>query len=351
MTGKRRYASSVDVARLAGVSQSAVSRTYRKGTSVSDETRRKVHEAATALDYRPSMIPRIMLTHRSNLVGVVVGGLYNPFYANVLEIFASRLQEAGYQILLMHTDSGHSIDGIIPQLSSYRVDAIVSALAVLSTKSADALATLRVPVVLLNASVSNTWVSSVGSDSRAAGCAVADHLLERGARRFGFIAGPTNSSASEDRLEGFRGRLQEAGIGRVEVFEADFRYEGGRTAALAMFEGRRGPDAVFCANDLMAMGAMDALRTDLRMRVPEDVLVVGFDDIPPASWSAYDLTTVAQDASNLVKQSIDLLHTMMAHHDGVRGRSAVIPAKIVIRGSTDGRLAHRPDMIAQPGAE
>jgi DNA-binding LacI/PurR family transcriptional regulator len=318
MTGKRRYASSVDVARLAGVSQSAVSRTYREGTSVSEETRRKVHEAATALDYRPSMIPRIMLTHRSHLVGVVVGGLYNPFYASVLENFASRLQEAGYQILLMHTDSGHSIDGIIPQLSSYRVDAIFSALAVLSTKSADALA---------------------------------DHLLECGARRFGFIAGAANSSASQDRLEGFRDRLKEAGIGQVEVFEADFRYEGGRSAALAMFEGRRGPDAVFCANDLMAMGAMDALRSDLGMRVPEDVLVVGFDDIPPASWSAYDLTTVAQDASSLVKESIDLLRTMMVHHDGVRGRRAVIPAKIVIRGSTNGGLAYQADMLAQPKAE
>ena len=143
MTSRKRYASSIDVARLAGVSQSAVSRTYREGTSVSEETRRKVLEAATALDYRPSMIPRIMLTHRSYLVAVVVGGLYNPFYATVLEIFSARLQEAGYQVLLIHTDSGHTLDDVIPRLSSYRVDAIVSALAVMSPAAAQDLARLE----------------------------------------------------------------------------------------------------------------------------------------------------------------------------------------------------------------
>lgn len=143
MTSRKRYSSSIDVAQLAGVSQSAVSRTYREGASVSEETRRKVLEAATALDYRPSMIPRIMLTHRSYLVAVVVGGLYNPFYANVLEIFSARLQEAGYLVLLIHTDSGHTLDDIIPRLSSYRVDAIVSALAVMSGAAAQDLARLK----------------------------------------------------------------------------------------------------------------------------------------------------------------------------------------------------------------
>ncbi len=335
MASRKRYASSTDVAQLAGVSQSAVSRTYREGTSVSEETRRKVLEAATALDYRPSMIPRIMLTHRSHLVAVVVGGLYNPFYATVLETFAARLQEAGYQVLLMHTDSGHSLDGIIPRLSSYRVDAIVSALAVVSAAAAQALAKLRIPVVLFNAAVSNAWVSSVCSDNLGASRAVAAHFLERGARRFGFISGPVNSSASRDRLEGFRSRLVENGIERIAIAEADYHYEGGRAAARAMFGGARSPDALFCANDLMAMGAMDALRTDLGLRVPEDILIAGFDDVPAAAWAAYGLTTVVQDASTMVDKTIELVEATMAQHETGGARRVVVPATLVVRGSTD----------------
>ncbi|HEY5204225.1 MAG TPA: LacI family DNA-binding transcriptional regulator [Roseiarcus sp.] len=334
MTSRKRYASSIDVAKLAGVSQSAVSRTYRQGTSVSEETRRKVLEAATALDYRPSMIPRIMLTHRSYLVAVVVGGLYNPFYATVLEIFSARLQDAGYQVLLMHTDSGHTLDDIIPRLSSYRVDAIVSALAVMSGAAAQDLARLKIPVVLFNAALANKWVSSVSSDNLGAGRAVAAHLVERGAKRFGFIAGPANSSASKVRFAGFRGQLAENQTAPVAFAEGDYRYEGGRAAALAIFAAAHPPDALFCANDLMAIGAMDALRTDLGLRVPEDVLVAGFDDIPAAAWAAYGLTTVVQDASRMVDQTIALLRARMAQHDAPGGVRTIVPATLVVRGST-----------------
>ena len=367
MTSRKRYSSSIDVARLAGVSQSAVSRTYREGASVSEETRRKVLEAATALDYRPSMIPRIMLTHRSYLVAVVVGGLYNPFYANVLEIFSARLQEAGYQVLLMYTDSGHTLDGIIPRLSSYRVDAIVSALAVMSGAAAQDLARLKIPVVLFNAALANNWVSSVSSDNVGASRAMAAHLIERGATRFGFIAGPANSSASKDRFAGFRDRLAENGVQPPAFAEADYRYDGhpGRWIAvwqgglasfggialavvvgiilqrhwwpetkLALFTDARPPDALFCANDLMAMGAMDALRTDLGLRVPEDVLVAGFDDIPAAAWPSYGLTTVIQDASRMVDKAIELLRAKMAHHDGPGGIRTIVPATLVARAST-----------------
>lgn len=338
MTIRKPYASSTDVARLAGVSQSAVSRTYRPGASVSEDTRRKVVEAATALDYRPSMIPRIMLTHRSHLVAVVVGGLYNPFYATVLERFAVRLQDSGYQVLLMHTESGHSLDGIIPRLASYRVDAVVSALGVESEAAAQALARFKVPLVSFNAPVSNQWISSVCCDNLGAGRAMAQHLLSKGARRFGFIAGPATSSASEDRLRGLRERLLGAGIGAIQVAHADYRYEGGRAATLTMFAKRRRPDALFCANDLMAIGAMDALRAELGLRVPEDVLVAGFDDIPAASWTSYNLTTVVQDASSMVERSIELLRATMAQGQEGGGFRTTVPGELVVRGST-GRSA------------
>ena len=128
----RRYPSSTDVARAAGVSQSAVSRAFSEGKSVSEETSRKVFEAAKKLGYSPNFIPRILLKHRSHLVAVVISGTSNPFYALALEEFTKALQKTGHQVLLVQVDSDHSLDGIVPKLASYRVDAIVSALPVLS---------------------------------------------------------------------------------------------------------------------------------------------------------------------------------------------------------------------------
>lgn len=340
MSEFKRYASSTDVARLAGVSQSAVSRTYRPGASVSAETRRKVTEAAAALDYHPSLIPQIMLTHRSRLVGVVVSGLDNPFYATVLERFASRLQADGYQVLLMHTDSSHSLDGIIPRLARYRVDAIVSALPVTTTTSAEALARFRVPVVSFNTPVSNAWLSSICSDNVGAGRLMADHLVGQGGREFAFITGPASSQASQDRLSGFSYRLRELGVDRVRVSEADYEYDGGYRAALALFDGSSAPDALFCANDLMALGAIDALRGLRHLRVPDDVMVAGFDDIPAAAWSAYDLTTVAQQASLMVEQAVALLGAAIARQADRQNTLVINPVELVARGSTD-RAARR----------
>ena len=165
MKTSRRYPSSTDVARLAGVSQSAVSRAFGEGKSISEETRRKVFEAAKKLDYSPNFIPRILLNHRSHLVAVVISGTSNPFYAKTLEAFTKALQDDGYQVLLVHVEGDHSLDGAVPKLASYRVDAIVSALPVLSNAAASAFARFKIPTISFNTPIKNRWVTSVCSDS------------------------------------------------------------------------------------------------------------------------------------------------------------------------------------------
>ena len=249
-----RYASSTDVARLAGVSQSSVSRTYRPGTSVSAETRKRVIAAAETLGYRPSMIPQIMVNHRSNLVALVIGGMYNPFYARVLDEFTVQLHATGHQVLLVRVDSDHSLDSVIPGLAGYRVDAIVSALAVLSPLAAEALAQFKIPVVSFNTPVKNQWVSSISSDNERAGAEIADHFIARGARSFGYLSGPAGSPASEDRLNGFRDQLAARGYDPPTVTAADFHYEGGRQAMRSLIRRDAAPEAIFCANDLLAVG-------------------------------------------------------------------------------------------------
>jgi DNA-binding LacI/PurR family transcriptional regulator len=328
----KRYASSIDVARLAGVSQSAVSRTYRSG-NVSEALRRRVLEAAAALNYQPSVIPRIMSTQRSNLVAVVVGGLYNPFYAAVLEQCTVKLQATGHQVLLVQVESDHRLDAVIPQLASYRVDAILSALAVHSAEAADQLAKLRVPVISFNTRRHNDWVSPVSSDNAGAARSVADLFIARGARSFGFISGPVTSHASGDRRAGFEARIAERTGASVTVAEGDYHYEGGFAAALRMFAGPDPPEALFCAIDLLAFGALDALRTRLGLSVPRDVIVAGFDDVPAAAWASYDLTTLVHDGPRMVDEAIAILERA-GTGEARTGEGVIVPARLIERGTT-----------------
>jgi DNA-binding LacI/PurR family transcriptional regulator len=330
---RKKYASSVDVARMAGVSQSAVSRTFNGGAKVSEATRKKVLEAARQLDYRPSLIPRIMLTHRSNLVAIVVGGLYNPFYSAVLEQFTIKFQAAGHQVLLVHVENDHALDEVIPKLAMYRVDAIVSALAILSPQGAQTLAKLRIPVISFNSAVRNEWVTPISCDNVQAGRQIADVFVANGARSFGFISGPVSSPASAGRLRGFAGRLRELDVGRLSTARGDYRYQGGFAAATELFSSAGRPDALFCANDLLAIGAIDCLRKTKGVRVPDDVMVAGFDNIPEASWASVDLTTFMQDGARMVDEALAIV---TANEGGNRAgeEATVIPTKLIERGTT-----------------
>jgi DNA-binding LacI/PurR family transcriptional regulator len=332
---RRKYASSTDVARLAGVSQSAVSRTFTAGASISAKTRQKVIDAAAELGYQPSVIPKILLTQRSSLIAIVSGGLWNPFYAGVVELFAREIQKTGNNVLFFSVDHGEYIDEIIPTVLGYRVDGIISALSIVSSEAADSCAKMNIPVVLFNGKLRNDWVGSVCSDNVAGGRDVADLFLSRGARRFAAIAGKKGNMASEDRLAGYLGRLGAAGMRDFRIVHGDFRFEGGHRAALElMADPADRPDAIFCASDLMALGAMEAIRHVLKLRVPEDVMVAGFDDIPAAAWPSHGLTTVRQDGPRMVAEALKLLDRMIGSPDRQGGLLHVIPAPLVEREST-----------------
>ena len=334
MTRPKKYASSTDVARLAGVSQSAVSRTYKPGASVSEETRAKVLAAAQELDYRPSMIPQIMLTQRSHLVAIVIGGMYNPFYATVLEQFTSRLQAGGWQVLLLHVDSGHSLDAAIPRLASYRVDAIVSALAVLAPDTAEALARFRIPVISFNTPAQNDFLSSVCCDNTGAARAAADLFVARGARRFGYIAGPADSPANQERLGGFRDRLRELGLPEPAVIGGHFRYEGGYASAMRDVSRTRP-----AGRDLLRQRSGGDRRhrraaPRLGLAVPDDVMIAGFDDIPAAGYAGYDLTTFVHDGARMVDASLKILRAATATPPEAHEHRVVVPAMLIERGTT-----------------
>jgi DNA-binding LacI/PurR family transcriptional regulator len=320
-----------DVARLANVSQSAVSRTFSPGGSVSEETRARVLEAAKTLGYRPNVIARAMISGRSRLIAIMVAYLDNQFYPVVLEQMSRALQERGYQVLLFMTDTGNQ-DQVVQKMLQYQVEGIVMASATLSSSLARECADTGTPVVMFNRYVPSSPTSSVTSDNIEGARQLAHFLIAGGHRRIAFIAGQEDSSTSRDREAGFYTGLAERGMTLAGRAVGGYSFEGAAAAARALLSGRDRPDAVFVANDHMAFSVMDVVRGELRLRIPEDISIVGYDDVPEAGWTGYNLTTVSQPSAAMVDATVTILLDQVEQRE-VSRRAAVLPARLVVRGS------------------
>lgn len=332
---------SFDVARLAEVSQSAVSRSFTTGASVSDATRGKVLEAARKLGYRPNAHARSLITGRSRIIGLVLSYLENLFYPSVLERLAKRLQHDGFHVLLFVTDAQNA-DDLIGEILQYNVDGIVLAATTLSSSLAQRCADASIPVVLFNrvmASGGAGAVSSVRSDNVGGGRALAQHLAAGGHRRIAFIAGQEESSTNLERERGFREGLAEQGLRIYARAVGNYNSEQARQAARELFgSGNERPDAVFVASDHMAFAVMDTLRHELGLKVPDDISVVGFDNVPQASWESYALTTVEQQVEPMVEAAVGLLHGYLRDEQATPlSENVIVPVRLIVRNSA--RLA------------
>ena len=328
---------SADVARAAHVSQSAVSRTFTRGASVSEDTRRKVLQAADELGYRPNALARSLISGKSGIIGVLVAYLDNQFYPVVIEKLSRSLQEKGYRVLLFMTDQGDQ-DAVVKDMLQYQVEGVEMASAHLSSKLAQQCANNGIPVVLFNRYIATSPASSVTSDNLEGGRLVANFLVDGGHERISFIAGFEDSSTNRDREAGFYKGLAERGVVCFSRGVGAYTQAGAAQAARDLFSGESGegggerPDAVFVANDHMAFAVMDVLRTEFGLKIPEDVSVVGYDDVPQSVWKAYDLTTVEQPSGQMIDATVDILLDQIANPDATR-KAAVIPARLVVRSS------------------
>ncbi len=322
---------SEDVARHANVSQSAVSRAFTPGASVSAETRAKVLKAASDLGYRPNALARAMIRGKSRLIALLVAYLDNHFYPIVLENLARALQERDYHVLLFMTDMGRQ-DDVVRKILEFQVDGIVMASATLSSVLARECAQTGIPVVMLNRFVTTSPASSVVSDNIEGGRSVADFLARGGHERIAFIAGAEDSSTNRDREAGFYKGLAEHGLTAFDRAVGGYTFAGAAEAARSLLGRRQRPDAIFVANDHMAFAVMDVIRDEFRLSVPGAISVVGYDDVPEAAWKGYDLTTVAQSSERMIAATIDILIEQI-ENTAVRKRAVVVPAQLVVRGS------------------
>ncbi len=331
MTSERVTAQ--DVARVAGVSQSAVSRVFTPGASASQKTSEKVKRAAEDLGYRPNIIARSLITGKSRVIGLVVAYLNNQFYPEALEKLSHALKDRGYHVLVfMTSNKDEDLTQVFEEILDYQVDGIIAASVALTTDFASKCKQAGVPVVLFNRSQDAGGLSSVTSDNWAGGRKVADFLVAGGHRRIGYIAGWSGASTQRDREGGFRERLSELDVALWAKEVGAFDQELTKAAARAMFGGAERPDAVFVANDHMAFLTMDTVRSELGLSVPGDVSVVGYDDVPLASWPAYDLTTVRQSANKMVSETVSTLFDQISKRAD-KPRQIEVDGPLIVRGS------------------
>lgn len=321
---------SSDVAKLAGVSQSAVSRVF-SGASASKTTVAKVKEAAAHLGYRPNVLARSLITGRSRIIGLVVAYLENPFYPDALERMSTELQAKGYHTLIFMASWTSDVERVTQELLDYQVDGIIAASVAMSDALMESCKAASIPVVLFNRGQEGGGTNQVTSDNRASAARVADHLVAGGHNRIAHIAGWQGSMTGRDRQSGFVDRLRDHGVEPL-VLPGDYDRDMAAKAAAHLVDEHK-VDAIFVGNDHMAFGVVDALRYDRGMSVPDDVSIVGYDDVPMSGWPAYDLTTVRQHSGRMVSAAVERMLALIEGEDQA-AQKIEIEGTLIQRGSS-----------------
>ena len=312
--GTAGRATSYDVAKLARVSQSAVSRCFKPGASVSKSMRARVIRAATQLGYQPNAIARSLITRRSNMVAVVISQQTNQYYPEVLVELSRGFSGRGIRVLLFTLEHESDIDVLLDQILQYQVDGVVEA-ARLSSSQVALIERRRVPFVFFNRTLHDRPVNAVCCDQAEGARWLVKRLVGAGHKTFGIISGPVDSAVSVERTQGALDSLNELGLRKAAVVvTGDYSYDSGATG-LRSLEQQIGklPDAVICANDVMAIGCMDEARFSYGLDVPKDISIVGFDGVGPARWSSYDLTTVAQPVQRMASAAVSMICERIAN--------------------------------------
>lgn len=297
----------VTLARRLGVAPSTVSRALRGDTRISVALRQRVNALAEAVGYTTNAFARTLSSGRSGLIGLALGSIDNPFYAELLEHAVFQAAERGLRFLLLHAGAGPLEDRTAEALLQYQVDGCLFTSAELSSRAAAVCAARGVPVVMVNR-VPRQHASAVSCNNAAGGADLAAFLIAGGHARMALVRGTPDSSTATDREAGFVRALALAGLAPPMLLDGSTSHAGGFAAGqvVAALPARQRPDAVFAVSDIAAMGVIDALRL-AGIRVPEDISVVGFDGITPASRPPYELTTVAQPLRAMVTRGLDML--------------------------------------------
>lgn len=331
-----------EVARVAGVSRATVSRVVNGSPKVSPDVRRAVEKAIDRLGYVPNRAARSLVTRRSDSIAVVITEPANrlfsdPFFPRLVRGISAALSVRDLQLVLLMPNDVEDEQRTVRYLTAGHVDGVILVSLHGDDPLPEQLASRRVPLVVLGRPSRGVDVDYVDADNRDGGHRATAHLFELGRRHIATITGPRDMVAGVDRLTGYRDALTEAGIAIDDglIATGDFTQAGGEAAMDRLLRDRPDLDAVFCASDLMAAGALGALQAAGR-RVPEDVAVVGYDDSPIATTTRPALSSVRQPIEEMGREMVHLLAGNIEQNGRVP-RHIVLATELVARASSAGR--------------
>jgi LacI family transcriptional regulator len=324
-----------DVAQLAGVSISTVSHVVNNSRGVSDVARTQVEQAMAQLDYRPNALARSLRRQQTHSLGMIVPDNANPFFAEIARAIEDRGFDHGYSIILCNSDGNlQKQAAYVNLLVERRVAGILFVAAGVSTELVDDLQRQRVPLVVIDREVPGVAVDTVQTNHQQGGQLATEHLIALGHRRIGCIAAGSDLSPGAERLAGYRDALAAHGLAydAALVISGDFQFASGYWAMEQFLALAERPTAVFACNDLMAVGAIRAA-TAAGLRVPADLAIVGFDDIPLASYTNPPLTTIHQPKREIGRQAIEMLLARINRPDAPP-RSIRLETELIVRQSS-----------------
>jgi DNA-binding LacI/PurR family transcriptional regulator len=321
-----------DVAIRAGVSRSAVSRAFTDGASVSEKMRRKVEKAAAELGYSPNLLARSLTTRRTKMIGLISNNFHNPIFLTVFDQFTRALQERGLRPLLVNLTDETDPQNSVRMMREYSVDGVVVASSTLPPGFSKAFRDQGMPVVHTFGRYSSApTVHVVGIDNVECGRMAARTLAARGYTHVGFMGGPAAATSTQDRQAGFEQELKNHPHMRCDVSHAaDYAFDAGRDEMMRLAETGLA-QAYFCGDDVLSIGALSALR-DRGFSVPNDVGVIGLNDMEMAGWENIKLTTIHQPIKQIITSSVELIVAMLEEPDRYP-EARIFPCSVVERGT------------------
>lgn len=255
----------------------------------------------------------------------------NPFYPMAANALSQAIHASGRRLILHAVPPHEDVDSVLKQVLDYKSEAAIVTSSLMSSRMARDCLAQNMPVILFNRVQPDRRMTAVTCDNYGGGRLAAERFIESGFRRIGMVSGRANTSTHLERTQGFSDRLAEAGMRCTEEISGEFRYDVAFRAVREMLAENNRPEALFCLNDIMALAAIDAVRV-VGLRVPQDLAVIGFDDIPMAAWPSYGLTTVRQPLNQMVADTLELIQAQLSDPE-VCGTIRIAPVRIVERES------------------
>jgi DNA-binding LacI/PurR family transcriptional regulator len=300
-----------DIALDLEISLATVARAFQQGAVISEETRTLVLRRANELGYRANVFARSLATRQTRIIGVIMSSVNSPFYSDVLAKLSERIHRIDMSLMLIPGGYSQDFDASLQTLMAYEPDAILVLSGLLSREAIEQTNASGIPLVYFNRLSDDPEAYGISCDNERSGALVADYLIDAGHRRLAFLSSGNQASTNVERLAGFVARTEARDLPAPKIISArGFSYEAGIAAAMEARDVVSGIDSLFCASDLLALGFADSARKNLGVAIPEQLSIVGSDDIAIASWSSHELTTVRLPIETMVDEAVKMLDAL-----------------------------------------